>query len=208
MINLNIEPKKIKIALIGNLNVGKSVIFNFLTKKHQKVANWPGKTVEVARGEIFFLNRKIELVDLPGVYSLSTFSPEEEVTREFLMSEKPDVIINVVDASILERNLYLTLQVLELGIPTVICLNQMDQAKKKGIEINTKLLEEKLGIPIIECIALYGKGINDILKKAIEVAEKKDRPNVIKYPEEIESRVNILEKEINIETYYKKDGMQ
>ncbi len=202
MIPIQVEPKKIKIALVGNLNVGKSVIFNFLTKKHQKVANWPGKTVEVASGEIIYINRKIEIVDLPGVYSLSTYTPEEEVTREYLLEEKPDAIVNVVDASILERNLYLTLQVLELGIPTVICLNQVDQARKKGIDINSSLLEKKLGVPVLECVAIYGKGINDMVRKAIEVAEKNSRPNVIKFPDEIESRIELLEKEIPEDTYY------
>ncbi|MGC9137721.1 MAG: ferrous iron transport protein B [Thermoplasmata archaeon] len=204
MINVTVEPRRLRIALIGNLNVGKSVIFNFLTKKHQKVANWPGKTVEVARGEFFYLNRKIELVDLPGVYSLSTYTPEEEVTRDFLMNERPDVIINVVDSSILERNLFLTLQVMEMGTPMVIALNQVDQARKKGIEIKKSILEEKLGVPVIETVAIYGKGINELIKKAIEVSEKNIIPRVIKFPEEIEKRIEDIVKEIKIETKYSK----
>ncbi|MFP3255532.1 MAG: ferrous iron transport protein B [Thermoplasmata archaeon] len=204
MIDLNVRPKRLKIALIGNLNVGKSVIFNFLTRKHQKVANWPGKTVEVARGEFFYLNREIEIVDLPGIYSLSTFSPEEEVTRDFLLKENPDAIINVVDASILERNLYLTLQILEMGIPTVIALNQVDQARKKGIEINRDILENRLGVYVVETVAIYGKGIDDLIKKAIESAEKRKIPNVQRFPEEIEKRILEIENYIKEERYSKR----
>ncbi|MCI4434010.1 MAG: ferrous iron transport protein B [Thermoplasmata archaeon] len=204
MIDLNVRPKRLKIALIGNLNVGKSVIFNFLTRKHQKVANWPGKTVEVARGEFFYLNREIEIVDLPGIYSLSTFSPEEEVTRDFLLKENPDAIINVVDASILERNLYLTLQILEMGIPTVIALNQVDQARKKGIEINRDILENRLGVYVVETVAIYGKGIDDLIKKTIESAEKRKIPNVQRFPEEIEKRILEIENYIKEERYSKR----
>lgn len=204
MMDFKVEPKKIRMALIGNLNVGKSVIFNFLTKKHQKVANWPGKTVEVARGEFYYLNRQIEIVDLPGVYSLSTFTPEEEVTRDFLMTEIPDVIINVVDSSILERNLYLTLQVLEMGIPVVLALNQVDQARKKGIEIKSQLLEERLGIPVVETVAIYGKGINDLVKKAVEVSEKKVKPHVIKFPKDVEMRIEDVEKHMTYSGEYSK----
>ena len=204
MIDLNVRPKRLKIALIGNLNVGKSVIFNFLTRKHQKVANWPGKTVEVASGEFFYLNREIEIVDLPGIYSLSTFSPEEEVTRDFLLKENPDAIINVVDASILERNLYLTLQILEMGIPTVIALNQVDQARKKGIEINRDILENRLGVYVVETVAIYGKGIDDLIKKAIESAEKRKIPNVQRFPEEIEKRILEIENYIKEERYSKR----
>lgn len=205
MIQVNVEPRKLKVALIGNLNVGKSVIFNFLTKKHQKVANWPGKTIEVARGEFYYLNRIIEIVDLPGVYSLSTFTPEEEVTRDFLIKEKPDAVINVVDASILERNLYLTLQVLEMGIPTVIALNQSDQARNKGIEIKIDILERRLGVPVVETVAIYGKGINDLIKKVVEVVEKKVLPNKIKFPDEIEKRIEDIENNIeNLDRYSKR----
>jgi len=204
MIDLNVRPKRLKIALIGNLNVGKSVIFNFLTRKHQKVANWPGKTVEVASGEFFYLNREIEIVDLPGIYSLSTFSPEEEVTRDFLLKENPDAIINVVDASILERNLYLTLQILEMGIPTVIALNQVDQARKKGIEINRDILENRLGVYVVETVAIYGKGIDDLIKKTIDSAEKRKIPNVQRFPEEIEKRILEIENYIKKERYSKR----
>lgn len=204
MIDLNVRPKRLKIALIGNLNVGKSVIFNFLTRKHQKVANWPGKTVEVASGEFFYLNREIEIVDLPGIYSLSTFSPEEEVTRDFLLKENPDAIINVVDASILERNLYLTLQILEMGIPTVIALNQVDQARKKGIEINRDILENRLGVYVVETVAIYGKGIDDLIKKTIDSAEKRKIPNVQRFPEEIEKRILEIENYIKEERYSKR----
>jgi len=119
------------IALAGNANVGKSVIFNQLTGLNQTIGNWPGKTVEKAEGFLHFKGYKIKILDLPGIYSLSAFSIEEIVARDYIAIEKPDVIINVLDASALERNLYFTLQLLELNVPIVIALNQMDVASKK-----------------------------------------------------------------------------
>jgi ferrous iron transport protein B len=187
--------KKLHIALAGNTNVGKSVIFNYLTGLHQHIGNWPGKTVEKAEGTLHFKGYTIDIIDLPGIYSLSTFSIEEQITRKYIAIEKPDVVINVVDASILERNLYFTLQLIELDIPIVLALNQIDMAKKKGIEINIEKLEKILGIPVIPTIAIKGIGIFKLLEKAIEVAEKKEIPKIIiRYGKEIEERIAILVK--------------
>lgn len=123
--------KEIVVALAGNANVGKSVIFNQLTGMTQIIGNWPGKTVERAEGTLRYKGRIIKIIDLPGIYSLSAYSQEEIVSREFIAFEKPDVVINVVDASNLERNLFLTLQLLELHVPMVMALNQIDYAIKK-----------------------------------------------------------------------------
>jgi len=127
------SSKHFRIALAGNANVGKSVIFNQLTGLHQHIGNWPGKTVEKAEGTLHFKGYTVDIIDLPGIYSLSTFSIEELISREYIATEKPDLVINVVDASLLERNLFFTLQLLELETPLLIAVNQVDMAKKKGI---------------------------------------------------------------------------
>ena len=191
---------KLTIALAGNANVGKSVIFNQLTGLHQHIGNWPGKTVEKAEGTLHFKGYTIDVIDLPGIYSLSTFSIEELVSREYIAVERPNMVINIVDASLLERNLSFTLQLLELETPMIMALNQMDMAKKKGIKIDYKKLEKLLGIPVIPTVALSGKGIYALLEKAIETIEKKVnvKPLKAQYGKEIEERIerisNLVEK--------------
>ncbi|MBS7640236.1 MAG: ferrous iron transport protein B [Candidatus Bathyarchaeia archaeon] len=186
--------KRIRVALAGNANVGKSVIFNQLTGLHQHIGNWPGKTVEKAEGELHFKGYTIEIIDLPGIYSLSTFSLEELISREYIINERPDVVINVVDASVLERNLFFTLQLMELEIPLIIALNQVDVAERKGIKIDYRRLEEILGVPTVPTIAIRGKGIHELLFKVIEGFEKGFRkPAPIKYGSEIETRIKMLE---------------
>ncbi|MFH1087210.1 MAG: ferrous iron transport protein B [Chloroflexota bacterium] len=165
------KGKRLTIALAGNANVGKSVIFNQLTGSSQIIGNWPGKTVERALGTLQFGGYDITIVDLPGIYSLSTFSLEELVTRQYLASEKPDVAINVVDASVLERNLFFTLQLMEMEVPLVVCVNQMDLAKRKGILIDTRKLEASLGVPVVPTVAIKGQGIRELVERAIETAE-------------------------------------
>lgn len=182
------------IALAGNANVGKSVIFNQLTGLHQHIGNWPGKTVEKAEGTLHFKGYTIDIIDLPGIYSLSTFSMEELISRDYIATEKPDLVINVVDASLLERNLFFTLQLLELETPLIIALNQVDMAKKKGIIIDYEKAEKILGVPIIPTVAVSGKGIYEMLETAIEVIEKKRRTDPLKprYGKEIEERIEEL----------------
>ena len=185
-------PKtKLTIALAGNANVGKSVIFNQLTGLHQHIGNWPGKTVERAEGTLHFKGHTIDIIDLPGIYSLSTYSLEELVSRKYIAVERPDMVINVVDASVLERNLFFTLQLMELETPIIVALNQMDIAKKKGLEIDTKKLENLLGIPVIPTVAIKGIGIFQLLEKAVEVIEKEQmaKPVKVKYGEEVEERI-------------------
>ena len=166
--------KYLTIALAGNANVGKSVIFNQLTGSHQTIGNWPGKTVDSAKGSLSFDGYDVTIVDLPGIYSLSTFSLEELVTRDYIALEKPDVIIDVIGAPVLERNLFFTLQLMEMDTPMVVCLNQMDLAESKGITIDAEKLETWLGIPVVPTVAARGKGIRELIGTAIEAAQEKD----------------------------------
>ena len=191
--------KKLTIALAGNANVGKSVIFNQLTGLHQHIGNWPGKTVEKAEGTLHFRGYEIDIIDLPGIYSLSTFSIEEIISREYIIFEKPDLVINVVDASVLERNLFFTLQLAELEAPMIIALNQIDIARRKGIEIDYQRLSEILGVPVIPTIAVRGYGVYDLLNTAIEAIESgKTKPRRVRYGKEVEERIekitSLLEK--------------
>ncbi len=183
--------RKLVIALAGNANVGKSVIFNHLTGLHQHIGNWPGKTVERAEGTLQFKDYTIDIVDLPGIYSLSTYSLEEAISRKYIAVEKPDIVVNVVDASVLERSLSFTLQLLELETPVIMALNQMDIAKKKGIEIDIEKLEKLLGIPVVPTVAVKGTGIFDLLEKTVETIEKRGPANFeeLKYGEEIEQKI-------------------
>ena len=192
------KKDKIIIALAGNANVGKSVIFNHLTGLHQHIGNWPGKTVEKAEGTLHFKGYTIEIIDLPGIYSLSTFSIEELISREYIAVENPDLVINVVDASVLERNLFFTLQLMELETPIVVALNQMDMAKKKGITIDHKKLEKILGVPVVPTVATNRTGIYDLIQTSVDAIEKGTRkPAKIRYCEEVETRIQKLSKMVS-----------
>ena len=193
--------RNLAIALAGNSNVGKSVVFNHLTGSSQIIGNWPGKTVERAQGLLNFEGRKVVVVDLPGIYSFSTFSMEEIVSREYIAFEHPDTVINVVDASVLERNLFFTIQLLEMEVPLVICLNQVDVAKRKGISIDRKKLEQMLGVPVVTTVAIRGEGIYELAKTAVRVAENKSQKEkpCLKYGVEIEERIEKLAEAIKSE---------
>ncbi len=199
-------PKpKLTIALAGNANVGKSVIFNQLTGLHQHIGNWPGKTVERAEGTLHFEGYTIDIIDLPGIYSLSTYSLEELVSRKYIVVERPDMVINVVDASVLERNLFFTLQLMELETPMIIALNQMDVAKSKGLRINAKKMEKLLGLPVMITVATKGIGIFELLKKSIEMIEsgKDARSLEVRYGEEVELRITKISKMVEkLEFWY------
>lgn len=196
-----VRDRNLTIALAGNSNVGKSVVFNHLTGSSQIIGNWPGKTVEKAQGVLSFEGRKVVVVDLPGIYSFSTFSMEEIVSREYIAFEHPDVVINVVDASVLERNLFFTIQLLEMEVPLVICLNQTDVAKKKGIEIDQKKLEQALGTPVVPTVAVRGEGMYELTKTAVRVAENKNQKEkpLLRYGVEVEDRIEKLAKAIKSE---------
>jgi len=199
-----VTQKKLIIALAGNANVGKSVIFNYLTGLHQHIGNWPGKTVERAEGTLSFKGYTIDIVDLPGIYSLSTYSLEELVSRKYIAVERPDLVINVVDASVLERNLFFTLQLMELGTPMIVALNQVDIARRKGIEIDTEKLEQLLGVPVVQTVATKGRGVSQLLEMAIKVIEKgQTTRREVKYGEEVEERIaKITETLQNVQFIY------
>ena len=170
-----------KVALVGNQNSGKTTLFNYLTGMNAKIGNWPGVTIEKKTGTI--KGTKHEITDLPGIYSLSPYSIEEDISRKFIFDEKPDVIINIVDATSLERSLYLTTQLMELDTKVIIALNMADLLEKKGIEIDVKKLEEKLGTKVFKISALKETGIDEIVK---EIDNKKDLERTKIYDNKIE----------------------
>lgn len=155
------------LVLVGNANVGKSVIFNALTGMNQTIGNWPGKTVELAQGTFLFQGRRLRVVDLPGVYSLSAYSQEELVARDFLAAGLGDVIIDVLDSTVLERNLYLALQLRELGVPMILVLNLTDVATKEGLDIDAALVAQELGVPVVKTAAASGKGLEELVETAL-----------------------------------------
>ncbi len=163
--------KKITIALAGNPNSGKSTVFNALTGARQHVGNWPGKTVEKKEGICTFDDYEIHVVDLPGTYSLTAYSMEELIARDFIVEGKPDVVVDIVDASNLERNLYLAVQLLELGANLVLDLNMMDMAEARDHKIDVKALSELLGVPVVPTVANKGKGIKELLATIVKAAE-------------------------------------
>ncbi len=185
----------IKIALAGNPNCGKTTIFNELTGSSQYVGNWPGVTVEKKEGKLKG-HKDVTIVDLPGIYSLSPYTLEEVVTRNFLIDERPDVIINIVDGSNIERNLYLTTQLVELGIPVVIALNMMDVVNKNGDMINTSKLSKSLGCEVLETSALKGKGLKELSDKAVEIGKSTPKVTLLntfsKDTEEVLSNIEKL----------------
>lgn len=167
------SPNTLTLAIAGNPNCGKSALFNCLTGIRQTTGNWPGVTVERKQGTLNLDGHgRVTVVDLPGIYSLDALSLDEHITRQFLLEPEADVVINVLDAANLERNLYLTVQLLEMGVPVVLALNMMDVARKRGIGIDTDLLSRKLGCPVVPVVAVSGQGIAELKQALIEVAQK------------------------------------
>ena len=176
----------INIALAGNPNCGKTTMFNDLTGANQYVGNWPGVTVEKKEGR-YRADKGVVVTDLPGVYSLSPYTPEEIVTRDYLMSGKPDAVINLVDATNLERNLYLTTQIIDLGIPVVVALNMMDLVEKNGDKIDVDALAKRLGCPVVPTSALRGRGMEEVVKTAIEAGKKGTVPaTTLRFTDDVE----------------------
>ena len=168
----------LKIALAGNPNCGKTTLFNALTGSNQFVGNWPGVTVEKKEGKL--KGRKdVVITDLPGIYSLSPYTLEEVVARNYLIQERPDVILNLVDGTNIERNLYLSTQLMELGIPVIMAINMMDIVEKSGDKLDTRKLGEKLGCEVVKISALKGTGVMEAAREAVILAEKKDRKSVV-----------------------------
>lgn len=161
--------QELKIALAGNPNCGKTTLFNGLTGSNQYVGNWPGVTVEKKEGKLKG-HKNVTIMDLPGIYSLSPYTLEEVIARNYLIGERPDAILNIIDGTNLERNLYLTTQLTELGIPVVIAVNMMDIVKKNGDKINIKELSRELGCEVVEISALKGQGIMEAAEAAVKAA--------------------------------------
>nr|WP_302649808.1 ferrous iron transport protein B [uncultured Agathobaculum sp.] len=176
----------IRLALAGNPNCGKTTMFNDLTGATQYVGNWPGVTVEKKEGR-YKADKEVSITDLPGIYSLSPYTLEEVITRDFLINEKPDAIVNLVDASNIERNLYLTTQLLEIGIPVVVALNMMDIVAKRGDTIDVKKLSATLGVPVVETTALKGKGTKELMEAAKKAAAAGAKPAKHEFSETIEN---------------------
>jgi small GTP-binding protein len=191
--------KQIIVALAGNPNSGKTTVFNNLTGARQHVGNWPGVTVEKKEGSCSFNRRDIKVVDLPGVYSLTAYSPDEVVARNFIIEEKPDVVVDIVDASNLERNLYLAVQIMEMGVPMILALNMMDEAEAKRYKIDVAAISREMGVPVVPMVANRNKGTLDLLGKIVEVAGKKEeaRGVRIEYDREVEKQISHLEEAIS-----------
>lgn len=179
----------IRLALAGNPNCGKTTMFNDLTGATQYVGNWPGVTVEKKEGR-YKADKEVFITDLPGIYSLSPYTLEEVITRDYLVGEKPDAILNLVDASNIERNLYLTTQLLEMGIPVVVALNMMDIVEKRGDTIDTAKLSAKLGVPVVETTALKGKGTKELVEAAKRAAKSGAKPAAPAFSDAIEQALS------------------
>ncbi len=187
----------IRVGFVGNPNCGKTTLFNAYTGANLKVANWPGVTVEKVEGETNYKGQKLKLIDLPGIYSLTSYSIEEKVSRRCIMKHEVDVIVNVVDASALERNLYLTMQLLELGKPVILALNMMDIVEERGMEIDLHRLPEMLGgIPVVPVSARKRTGLDVLLHAVVHHYEEKHRPEIVTYQNAIEEKIRLLEPEL------------
>ncbi len=188
---------EIKVALAGQPNCGKSTIFNLVSGIEQHIANYPGVTVDKKTGFFKYDGNKIEMVDLPGTYSFSSYSLEERVAKDFIIDEKPDVIVNVIDASNIKRNLYLTFQLLEIGIPVIVVLNMMDVAERRGIKIDSKKISKMLNCPVVEASGAKGIGGEDIMKNIVATTQDKDKYEDFKINyEELEPHIAKLEEKI------------
>jgi len=187
----------IKVALAGQPNCGKSTIFNMVSGLDQHIANYPGVTVDKKTGRFKYDNHKIEMVDLPGTYSFSSYSLEERVSKEFIIDENPDVIVNVIDAANIKRNLYLTFQLLEIGMPVIVVLNMMDVATRRGIEVDSKKISEILGCPVIEASGAKNIGNQEIMKAIVDTAQSKEEYEEFKINyEELEPHIKTIEDKV------------
>ncbi len=201
-LGVDMEKADYVVALAGNPNTGKSTVFNNLTGLHQHTGNWPGKTVTRAEGAFIFNDKKYKIVDLPGTYSLLSTSTDEEIARNFILFAKPNVTVIVVDATRLERNLNLVLQILEITDKAVLCVNLMDEAERNNLEIDVRTLSKKLGIPVVPAAARSKRGISDLLKAIEQVVndEFKCTPyKISSRPPKLQNAIKTLKKELKKE---------
>ena len=186
------DEKKINIVLAGQGNAGKSTVFNYLTGLHQHIGNWAGKTIEKREGTLFYNGYTVDVLDLPGIYSFTTYSEEEVISREYIIRQKPDFVINIIDTTNLERNLIFTLQLLELECPIILALNMVDLAKKKGIAVDQKKVQNLLHAPVILTVASRGSGLTDIIDKVIDLKKETIINKTPQYGKEIENCISQL----------------
>jgi len=188
---LDHKARPLTIALAGNPNSGKTTIFNNLTGANQHVGNYPGVTVEKKEGTFNYRGRTIRVVDLPGTYSLSAYSIEEIIARNYVIEEKPDIVIDIVDASNIERNLYLTTQLMELGTPVIIALNMSDMARNRGIVTDEKHLSQLLGVPVVPTVGNKRRGMDQLMQAAFDLVENRQdyNPAAVNYGKEFEEEI-------------------
>ncbi|HDR16586.1 MAG TPA: ferrous iron transporter B, partial [Desulfobacteraceae bacterium] len=182
-----------RIALVGQPNCGKSTLFNSVSGYKAIVSNFPGTTIEFISSKVRVNGREFEVVDLPGIYSLSAPDTEEKLARDYLFKNRPDVIINILDASVLSRSLELTLELLGTGIPMVVCLNMVDEARRKGIIIDESRLAAELGVPVVPTVAVRGKGVPELFEKAVEVGERSAGGKMLSLSLDVEKIIGELE---------------
>ncbi len=195
---MNDPRREITVAVAGQPNSGKSTIFNMLTGARQHVANYPGVTIEKRSGKYSYKGDTVILVDLPGTYSLTSYSQEERIATDFLLYEKPAVVLDIIDASNLERNLYLTFQLQEMGMPLIIALNMMDVAEARGLRIDTQKLSELLKVPVIATVGNKGKGKEELKTAIINTRRNTENNNFrIDYGEKLEPILSLLEKRLS-----------
>ena len=192
--------REITVALAGNPNSGKTTVFNNLTGARQHVGNWPGVTVEKKEGSCSYQGYNMRVVDLPGVYSLTAYSLDEVIARNFVVEQKPDVVVDIVDASNLERNLYLTVQLLEMEAKVIAALNMMDVAESRRYQIDVKELSRLMGIPMVPMVASRNQGTRELLQSIVDVADGRIRVDglKLKYGQEVEEEIEKLEKSISL----------
>lgn len=191
-----VRQGEVVVALAGNPNSGKTTVFNSLTGARQHVGNWPGVTVEKKEGQLSVGDKVIRLVDLPGTYSLDAYSADEAVARDFILFEQPDVVVNIVDATNLERNLYLTVQMMELGANVVVALNMFDEAKAQEIDIDADKLSRLLGVSVVPTVATRKQGMEEVIEAALQAAESKRKPLRVNYGKKTEPKLSVLENKI------------
>lgn len=188
---ISANPNQYIVALAGNPNVGKSTVFNALTGLRQHTGNWPGKTVDNAQGTFSYHNQPFLMVDLPGTYSILAHTVEEQIARDFICFGRPDAALVVLDATCLERNLNLALQVMEITPDVIVCVNLIDEARKKNIHVNTSMLEKELGVPVVATAARTGEGLDKLKETLYQVASgaHKTQPRQVRYSPQVEEAI-------------------